>query len=271
MLINQWIYPTKFFCCLKKKQKNSFCSSSERNAPRCHVKELLGKEIGGQELISFITDKSAFSIVDKRDQPRILHSDFTKNNIIWHLKVHTVHANCIAANCLDPKVEEMVATTFYDSHGKSIHGYTRCVVDLSLVISFIHRHFMSTSSKSRYLFSGLIEESIGAHFQTRNKDYFSSQFNTQSLPSRNMVDNNGYLNQRLYSNFSFQQHQSSTMSNFNNNERHFNLSNANEHQLLYNSPLSRNGYSQYINNNNNTHTHTNHSSNTWYSTTLSEI
>ena len=224
---------------------------------------MLGKEIGGQELISFITDKSAFSILDERDQPRILHSDFTTNNIIRHLKVHTVHAKCIPANRLDPKVEEMVATVkFYNPHGKSIHGYTRCIVDLSLVISFIHRHFMSTSSKSRYLFSGLIEESIGANFQTRKKDYFSSQFNTQSLPSRNLMDNNVYPNQQLYSNFSFQQHQSSTMSNFNNNERRFNLSTANKHQLLYNSPLSRNGYSQYINNNNNTHTHTNHSSNT---------
>ena len=83
MLINQWIYPTKFVLLLKgETKKNSFCSSSEHNASRCHVKESLGKEIGGQELISFITDKSAFSILDKRNQPRILHSDFTKNNII---------------------------------------------------------------------------------------------------------------------------------------------------------------------------------------------
>ena len=134
----------------------------------------------------FYHRKSAFTILDERDQPRILHSDFTKNNI---MKVHTVHAKCIPANQLYPKIEDMVATvTFYDSHGKSIHGYTRCTVDLSLVISFIHKNFMSSLSKSRYLFSGLIEESIGPHFQTQNKNHFPSQFNTQSLPATDMMN-----------------------------------------------------------------------------------
>ena len=85
------------------------------------------------------------------------------------MKVHTVHAKCIPVNILDPKIEDMVVTvTFYDAHGKAIHGYSRINFDLSLIIAFINKYFMSLSSKSRSLFSGLIEESIGPHFQTQN-------------------------------------------------------------------------------------------------------
>jgi hypothetical protein len=73
----------------------------------------------------------------------------------------------------------VVTITLLNDYGTTIPGYTRCLVDMVLVMEYIYKH---NGTAKRFVFSKLEEESVGATFCS------ISSIQQDTHPNKNYLD-----------------------------------------------------------------------------------
>ena len=143
-----------------------FCTGSHK-ITNCLKKKELGKTWLGKDIIKYMKEYAPYSILQHKDTRRVITDEISNTKTARNLLIHTLHSKFLPSQACNPTEEELACTiSLLNSKAEVVVGYERCIVSFQSVVNYIGKH---QSTKNRFIFSSIEEESIGSSFYGRNQ------------------------------------------------------------------------------------------------------
>ena len=180
---NRNIRPHSILCSTNKSpQRYKFCKSEDYIVSNCPLKESYGPALKGRDVVGFLLTKAPFSLLHIIYRDKIISTDICAKNGSKHIVIHTLNCKVLIPCLTRPSKEEMVVTiTLLNDFGTPIPGYTRCLVDMNLVLDYIYKH---NETAKKFVFSKLEEESFGGTFCSISNIHQHSNLSQNNLDIR---------------------------------------------------------------------------------------